>query len=101
MDLGLAAVNDAFKLVVALAFLPIVFRIGRKIRIPESARPFTLGVIALVFSFAVNFIAREFGWNQVQWLRWVRHLSVAVSGFSFAWAAWKLRVRELAAGGQR
>jgi hypothetical protein len=102
MDLGATAVNDGFKLLVGLAFLPVLFGLGRQIRLPGPARPFLIGITALLASFAINFLFRQLGMNTVQWVRWLRHLAVAVSGFAFAWAAWRLRQHEdVVSGGQR
>ena len=102
MDVSQAAINDGFKLLVALAFIPIVLRIGRNVRMRDAAKPFLIGIAALVGSFALSFVSRQFGLSAVQWLRWTRHLSVGLAGFAFAWAAWQLRKHEITVpGGQR
>jgi hypothetical protein len=99
MDLSQTAVSDAFKLLVSLAFVPVLLGVGRNIRMPGATRAFMIGLIALIGSFAVNLLARELGLSSLEWLRWVRHLSVALAGFAFAWAAWELRRHESAVPG--
>jgi hypothetical protein len=102
MDLSQTAVNDAFKLLVSLAFVPVLLAVGRNIRMPDAVRAFMIGLIALIGSFAVNFLARELGLSGVEWIRLVRHFSVALAGFAFAWAAWELRKHEsIVPGGAR
>jgi protein-S-isoprenylcysteine O-methyltransferase Ste14 len=102
MDLSQTAVDDGFKLLVSLAFVPVLLGVGRRIRMPEAVRAVMIGITALIGSFAVNFLARELGFSAVEWIRWVRHLSVALAGIAFAWAAWELRKHEAAtAGGSR
>ncbi len=99
-------VSNAFKLVAALAFLPVMFGIGRNIRIPEAIRKaLILGVLAIVASFAMTAIDQQVGTQLGAYdllFRWVRHLTVALGGCSFAWAAWKTRDHEIAmTGGHR
>jgi hypothetical protein len=95
------AVNTAFKLVAALVFMPVMYGIGRQIRMPEAAKYFMIGVIALIGSFALSVIGQQTGLN-AEWFRWLRHLVVAFAGFSLAWAAWQARQHELSlAGGHR
>lgn len=88
-------VSNAFRFLAALALLPGVFSIGRRIRIPGAHRAFALGALVLVATFGLHCVDQQFG-VYMPWLRWARHLLVAVSGFAFAWAAWKVREHELA-----
>ena len=99
-------VSNAFKLVAALAFLPVIFTIARNIRVTEATRKaFMLGVMAIIASFAMTAIDQQVGVRLGAYdllFRWVRHLTVALGGFSFAWAAWKVRHHEgTMAGGHR
>lgn len=83
-------VSNAFRFFAALAFLPGIFSLGRRIRIPGVRRAFLVGVLTLVASFGLVLVDQQFG-TYVPWLRWVRHLMIGASGFGFAWAAWKAR----------
>ena len=100
MDLSQAAVNNGFKLLVSLAFVPVLLGVGRNIRMPEAVKAFMIGLTALIGSFAVNFLARELGLSDVEWIRLVRHFSVGLAGLAFAWAAWELRKHESAVPGR-
>jgi hypothetical protein len=88
-------VSNAFRFLAALALLPGVFSVGRRIRIKGARKPFLVAILALVLSFGLVSVDQQFS-QYVPWLRWVRHLMVAVAGFGFAWAAWKVRKHELA-----
>lgn len=88
-------VSNLFRFFVALAFLPGIFSIGRRIRMPEARTAFLVAILALIMSFGSICIEQQFA-DYVPWLRYVRHAMVAVSGFGFAWAAWKARQHELA-----
>jgi hypothetical protein len=95
-------VSNAFKLIAALAFVPIMLNIGRNLRVGEARRGFLIGVIAIIASFAMMAIDQQatFGSFDLAF-RWVRHLTVALGGFSFAWAAWSIRRHEAALTGGR
>ena len=96
-------VSNAFKLVAALAFLPVVLGIGRRIRVSDVTRKvFVLGVMAIIASFAMTAIDQQVGTGLGAYdlvFRWLRHLMVALGGTSFAWAAWRVRHREVAVTG--
>ena len=97
------AVSNAFKLVAALAFLPVMFTIARNIRVTEATRKaFILGVMAIIASFAMTAIDQQVGVRLGAYdllFRWVRHLTVSLGGFSFAWAAWRARRHEVTMAG--
>ena len=95
-------VSNAFRLLAALAFVPIILNIGRNLRIGDARRAFAVGLVAIIVSFALTAIdqqvGRSFGSFDLAF-RWLRHLTVALGGFAFAWAAWNIRRRELTAPG--
>jgi hypothetical protein len=98
-------VGNAFKLLAALAFVPIMLSVGRNVRVGDARRAFLVGFIAIVVSFALTATDQQVGQSLGAFdlaFRWTRHLTVALGGLAFAWAAWSIRRRELAApGGQR
>lgn len=97
-------VSNAFKLLAALAFVPIMLSIGRNLRIGDARRAFLVGLIAIIASFAMTAIGQQVGSSLGSFdiaFRWMRHLTVALGGFSFAWAAWSIRRHEAALSGGR
>ena len=89
------AVNNVFRFVTALVLLPGIFTIGRRIRMPWARTPFLVGILALVLSFGMSCVDQQLS-LYVPWIEWARHGVVTVAGVSFAWAAWKARLHELA-----
>jgi hypothetical protein len=90
--------NDLFRFLLALALMPIVFRIGSRIRMPRGRRAFALGVTAVVVAFGMAAVGRVVPWDG---LKSLRHMTFALGGFSLAWAAWSARRHELATNGAK
>lgn len=90
--------NDVFRFLLALALMPIVFRIGSRIRMPGGRRAFVLGICAVVVAFGMAAVGRVVPWSG---LKIARHLTFALGGFSLAWAAWSARRHELVTNGAK
>lgn len=90
--------SDVFRFLLALALMPIVFRIGSRIRMPRGRGAFVVGVTAVVAAFGMAAVGRVVPWDG---LKIVRHLTFALGGFSLAWAAWRARRYELAVNGAK
>jgi len=90
--------SDLFRFLLALALLPIVFRIGSRIRLPKGRTAFVVGVSAVVVAFGMAAVAGIVPWGG---LKIARHLMFALGGFSLAWAAWSARLHELATNGAK
>jgi hypothetical protein len=85
--------SDTFRFLLALGLLPVLFGLGRTIRIPSGREAFTFGVVAIIAAFGMQAVGTFVPWDG---FRLLRHFVLGIGGFSLAWAAWQLRRSELA-----
>jgi hypothetical protein len=85
--------EDVFRFVLALAFLPVILRLGRGIRIPRGREAFAFGVVCIVAAFGMTAVGPLVPWAG---FRLLRHFVFGIGGFSLALAAWQARRWELA-----
>jgi hypothetical protein len=88
--------SDAFRFALALALLPIMLRIGRRIRFPSGRKAFVYSVLFIILGFGLQAVSPLVPWNEI---RVVRHFAFAAGGFCLAWAAWMARRHELGTTG--
>jgi hypothetical protein len=85
--------DGVFIFLLALGLLPVLFRLGRGIRIPKGREAFAFGVVCIVAAFGMTAVGRLVPWAGFR-LLW--HFVFGIGGFSLALAAWQVRRYERA-----
>jgi len=92
---------SVFRFVLALALMPVVLGIARRLRMPEARPAFLVGFLAIVVAFGMAAVSPFLPADIVPFVRALRHVTFGIGGFGLAWAAWEARVSVLASTGGR
>ncbi len=83
-------VAETFRFLLALALVPLIFGVGRRISMARARTPFLIGFSAILASFAAGVVLRSWLPGDF-WVRFVMHMAYMVGGLGMAWAAWEAR----------
>jgi hypothetical protein len=77
--------TDIFRLILAVGVAPVVWRLGRGLRLPGVRHPFALMYVTITLAYAATILEKSF-WREA--FNMAQHGLSAVAGLAFCWAAY-------------